>query len=89
MDTQLHCERIGRARHRARWERLPDGVFVTTNSGPAVVVGDHLAVWDQQSNTYCEKLPRPTTGTVSVLTPPSIVQILRAGYPAQIAGSAR
>jgi hypothetical protein len=89
MDTQLHRERIGRATHRAQWDSLPDGVFVASEAGPAVVVGDHLAVWDQQSNTYCRKLPCPTTGTVSVLTPPSTVQILRAGYPAQIAGSAR
>jgi hypothetical protein len=89
MDARLHRERICRARHRARWRSLPDGVFVTTNSGPAVVVDDHLAVWDQQSNIYCQKLPHPTAGTVSVLTSPSTVQILRAGYPVQIDGCAR
>jgi hypothetical protein len=89
MDTQLHRERIGRAEHFARWDSLPDGAFVATDSGPAVVVGNQLAVWDQHHNIYRDKLPRPSTGTATVLTPPSTVAILRAGYPAQIDDSAR
>jgi hypothetical protein len=88
MDTQLHHERTGRARHRAAWAGLPDGVFVVTDSGPAAVAGDHIAVWDRQSNTYCKKLPRPIAGTATLHTPPSTVEILRAGYPVQIDDSA-
>jgi hypothetical protein len=88
MDTQLHQERTGPAEHRDTWEGLPDGVFVATDSGPAVVAGDHLAVWDQHENIYREKLPRPEAGISKVLTPPSTVQILRAGYPVQIDDSA-
>jgi hypothetical protein len=88
IDAQLHQERTGLAEHRASWEGLPDGVFVATDSGPAVVVGDHVAVWDQHDNIYREKLPRPKAGTGNVLTPPSTVQILRAGYPVQIDDSA-
>ncbi len=88
MDARLHRERIGRAEHRAAWSELPDGVFVVTDSGPAVVVGDHLAIWDPRDNIYRDKLPRPTSGTAAVITPPSSVQILRAGYPAQIDDSA-
>ena len=88
MDAQLHRERTAPAEHRASWEGLPDGVFVATASGPAVVVGDHLAVWDQHDNTYREKLARPKTGVAKVFTPPSTVQILRAGYPVQIDDSA-
>jgi hypothetical protein len=88
MDTQLHRERTGRAEHRAPWEGLPDGVFVATDPGAAVVVGDNIAVWDQHDNIYGDKLPRPKAGTATVLTPPSSVQILRAGYPVQIDDSA-
>jgi hypothetical protein len=89
LDTRLHLERIGRAEHRARWASLPDGVFVATESGPAVVVGDHLAVWNHNDNIYRDKLPRPAAGTAKVLTPPSTVEILGAGYLAQIDESAR
>jgi hypothetical protein len=89
MDTQLQVERTGRADHRAPWHGLPDGAFVATDAGPAVVVGNHLAVWDRNDNVYRDKLPRPTTGTATVLTPPSTVDILRAGYPVQINDSAR
>lgn len=88
MDTQLHHERTGRAEHRARWDTLPDGAFVNTDAGPAVVVGDHLAVWDRDGYRYRNRLPRPDIGTATVLTPPSTVAILRAGYPVQIDDSA-
>jgi hypothetical protein len=86
MDAQLHRERIGGAEHRAAWGGLADGVFVVTDSGPGVIVGDHVAVWDPHDNAYRTKLRRPRTGTGTVITPPSSVEILRAGYPVQIAG---
>jgi hypothetical protein len=84
MDTQLHRERTKGSGHRAPWDGLPDGVFVSTDSGPAVVVGDQVAVWDGEGNIYRDKLPRPRTGTSLVITPASTVAILRAGYPVQI-----
>jgi hypothetical protein len=89
MDTLLHLERTGRADHRAPWSPLPDGVFVSTGSGPAVVIGEHLAAWDRDANIYRDRLPRPTNGAATVLTPRSTVDILRAGYPVQIDDSAR
>jgi hypothetical protein len=85
MDTQLHRERTGGAEHRASWDGLPDGVFVVTDGGPAVVVGNQVAVWDRADNSYRHKLPRPRTGAALVITPTSTVEILRAGYPLQIA----
>jgi len=88
MDAQLHQERTGTAEYRASWEGLPDGVFVAGDPGPAVVVGDHLAVWNRHDNTYRGKLARPEAGVARVLTPASTVQILRAGYPVQIDDSA-
>jgi hypothetical protein len=88
MDAQLHRERIGATGHRDEWANLPDGVFVATESGPAVVVGDRLAVWDQEDNTYKDTLPRPRTGGATVLTPPSTVEVIRAGYSVQIDAAA-
>ncbi|HEY0228620.1 MAG TPA: hypothetical protein VGC05_19975 [Mycobacterium sp.] len=88
MDAQLHRERTGRE-HRMPWTALSDGVFVAADAGPAVVVGGQLAVWDHDENAYRERLPRPRAGTACVLTPPSTVAILRAGYPVQIDGAAR
>jgi hypothetical protein len=88
MDAQLHGERTTGMTDRVLWETLPDGVFVGTESGPAVVVGDVLAVWDAQSYTYRDRLPRPQTGAATVLTPPSTVAVIQAGYAVQIDGAA-
>jgi hypothetical protein len=87
MDTVLHRERT--TTHRLAWTELPDGVFVDTDDGPAVVVGDRLMVFDEKAYAYRQRLARPTEGSASVLTPPSTVAILRAGYPVQIDPSAR
>ncbi|OBA74225.1 hypothetical protein A5641_28900 [Mycobacterium sp. 1554424.7] len=89
IDAQLHVERTGTAGHRVGWNTLPDRVFVATESAPAVVVGDHLALWNREHYCYGAKLARPTTGAAVVITPPSNVAILRAGYPVQIDVRAR
>jgi len=83
MDDQLHRERTDNP-HLLAWSALPDGVFVDSEDGPAGVVGDHLAVWDERDYAYRRRLPRPAAGSASVLTPPSTVAVLRAGYPVQI-----
>jgi hypothetical protein len=89
IDAQLHVERIGAAGHRVGWKTLPDGVFIATESGPAVIVGDHLALWNREHYCYGAKLARPKTGAAVVITPPSNVAILHAGYPVQIDVRAR
>jgi hypothetical protein len=89
MDVQLRRERTGAAEQRAAWDSLPNGVFVLTDCGPAVVVGDRLTVWNRHDNTYGNKLARPKTGDAIIITPPSSVEIIRAGYPVQIDNSAR
>lgn len=89
MDAQLHLERMDRARRHGAWGDLPDGVFVATERGPAVVVGDHLMVWNRLNYSYGGEIARPTTGAAVVITPPSNVAILRAGYPLQIDVRAR
>ncbi len=84
MDSILHRERTG-GPQRIPWSSLPDGVFVDIDGGSAVVVGDHLAVFDEQAYAYTsQRLPRPARGRTSVLTPPSNVAVLQAGYPVQI-----
>lgn len=92
MNHQLHGERIFRGSHRRRthqlpWTDLPDGAFISTDGQPAVVVGGHLTEWTPQG--YQHRHPRPTSGIAAVLTPPSTVAVLRAGYAVQIDDSAR
>jgi hypothetical protein len=89
MDSLLHRERTGPSENSLPWRILPDGAFVSADDGPAVVVGDHLAVWDETENAYLRRLPRPSAGSASVLTPPSTVAVLRTGYPVQIDRAAR
>jgi hypothetical protein len=86
IDNVLHRERA--ASHRMQWTALPDGAFVDTDDGPAVVVGDHLAAFDEDAYTYRRLMTRPVEGAVSMLTPPSTVAVLSAGYPVQIDQSA-
>jgi hypothetical protein len=92
MNRQLHRERIVPGTHRRRlhglsWADLPDGTFVVRDGGiPAVVVGDHVTDWSQEG--YAGRGARPRGGVAVVLTPPSSVAALRAGYPVQIDNSA-
>jgi hypothetical protein len=87
INRQLHGERIVRGTHRRRfhtrpWANLPDGVFVLLADAPVVVVGDHLAEWTRDG--YGAHRSRPRLGEATVITPPSTVAVLRAGYPVQI-----
>jgi hypothetical protein len=92
MNGRLHDERIVRGTHRRRlhpmpWKNLPNGAFVMLDQTPAVVVADHLAVWTHAG--YGSRLPRPRVGVATVITPPSTVAVLHAGYPVQVDDSAR
>jgi hypothetical protein len=97
MNATLHAERIVPGTHRRRlhelgWPGLPDGTFVLAEDedgtgGPALVLGDAIVPWTHQG--YGRRRPRPRTGTATVITPPSTVRVLRAGYPVQIDESAR
>jgi hypothetical protein len=94
MNRQLHAERIVPGTHRRRihpasWAGLPDGTFVLAEGPavPAVVAGGHLTAWTHEG--YGTRLPRPRQGEAQVITPPSSVAALRAGYPVQIDETAR
>jgi hypothetical protein len=86
INKQLHAERIMKGTHRRRlhpasWPDLPDGAFVLLDA-PAVVVGSHLAEWTAAG--YGPRHRRPRRGTANVITPPSTVAALSAGYAVQI-----
>jgi hypothetical protein len=88
LDARLQAERRAGPVRRS-WD-LPDGSFVRTATGPALVLGDALIGWDDRSYRYTEALPRPRVGTVEVLTPPTTVAVLRNGFRLQIdAGAVR
>jgi hypothetical protein len=79
-DERLHAERLdGRKRrlHDADFDGLPDGSYVLADGAPRVVVGDLLLRWTAAG--YVEPRPRPG-GRAAVLTPPSLVALLREGW---------
>ena len=87
MDLVLQAERLhGRAKRTQETpiDDLPDGTFVTLKSVPNVayaIRGSRLLRWSESG--YSEKKLRPRQTAMNVLTPPSIVAILRAGYRPQ------
>jgi hypothetical protein len=83
MDLVLHSERLaGRDKriHEMSADALPDGVFIALEGRAYAVRGPHLLHWSERG--YTDKIARPR-GTAIVLTPPSIVAVLLAGYAPQ------
>ena len=83
MDRVLHDERLdGRAKrlHAMPAEDLPDGTMMSRDGAAFALRGAQLLRWT--AHGYAEGIAR-TRGVVDVLTPPSIVAILRAGYAPQ------
>ncbi len=84
VDAQLQVERIdpvtqAQRRHRDSWEWLPDGAFVLCDGRPHLVLGDQLMTWTPAG--YTDRRPRPASEAAAiVLTPPSLVAVLRAGW---------
>jgi len=75
IDERLHAERL--APPRGVPGRLPEGVFVLRDDGPWLVLGDELRRWTPAG--YVERLPLET-GRATVITPPSLVEVLRSGW---------
>jgi hypothetical protein len=83
IDTRLHAERVEpRTRMQLRSEvafvELPRGAFVLHDGAPWLVDGDLLRRWT--SAGYDAATARPAGGAAIVLTPPSLVAVLRAGW---------
>src|ERR1700726_2486068 len=92
MNRQLHAERLFAGTHRRRihrlgWPNLPNGTFVLLHSAPAVLIDDHVTLWTREG--YADQRARPKEGIADVITPPSTIAALRAGYPVQIDISVR
>jgi hypothetical protein len=86
IDRRLHDERVdpvtGRQRrHVARLSTLPDGAFVLHENEPHIVLGDRLRCWTPAG--YASAVDRPG-GHVTVLTPPSLVEVLRSGWRGEV-----
>ena len=81
MDKALHAERLDKQAkrlHRRKIDRLPDGAMVTLAGEGAFAVRDGaLLHWTPQGYDAARPLPRDA---VDVLTPPSILSVLAAGY---------
>ncbi|MFI9383289.1 hypothetical protein [Kutzneria sp. NPDC052558] len=87
INRQLHAERLFRGTHRRRlhqlpWSCLPAGAFVLLDETPALTLADHLALWSRSG--YQGRKPLPKSGVATVITPPSTITVLQAGYPVQI-----
>ncbi len=92
VDARLHAERIVRGTHRRklharRWLDIPPGAFVMLDGSPALVTEHAVIPWTLRG--YGTPHRRPRTGTVQVVTPPSTLGVLRAGYVPQLDAVAR
>jgi hypothetical protein len=94
MDERLHAERVNADRskrsHPAPLADLPSGAFVTVPSEGQdawLVLCGKLLKWSPAG--YGERRPRPAQLDVALLTPPSTVAAIRAGYLPAIHASAR
>ncbi|MGO4385184.1 hypothetical protein [Specibacter sp. RAF43] len=87
MNRRLHAERLIAGTHTRRlhalpWPELPDGTFVLRAGTPSLVLGGTIVDWTAAG--YGPRRPRPGTGDADVITPPSSIAVLRAGYPVHI-----
>ncbi|MDG3004457.1 hypothetical protein [Paludisphaera mucosa] len=90
IDGRLHAERVGPGRAKRTFEAdldaLLDGVFVTVEESPHLVLGDTLLAWTPGG--YAGRRPRPRGVRLPVLTPSSTVVAIRSGYVPDIHPSA-
>ncbi len=83
IDAQLHGERVAsgtrvQLRHEAPLDELPDATFVLMEGMPWLVQGESLLRWTPAG--YVEHTPRPAGAPAALITPPSIVGVLRSGW---------
>ncbi len=82
IDERLHAERVDPATrshrlHAVALHELPDGAFVVRDGAPRLVLGDSLLDWSPGGYT---RLSRRRRGRATLVTPPSLVEILRLGW---------
>lgn len=78
MDAKLHTERLTNQRARLRlapWSDIPDGAMVQLGADAYAVSGNRLLKWTFSG--YSAAIERPSSGNAALLTPPSIVELLK------------
>ena len=83
IDAQLHGERIVpgtrvQRHHEAAFDELPDGVFVLHQGEPFLVLGRELLQWTPGG--YHRGRRRPARGRAVLITPPSLLSVLRTDW---------
>lgn len=81
MDNILHAERLAgktKRTHQRAIDSLPDGAMIAVDGAAFAVCGDRLLRWSPSG--YADTIPRRRGATVNVLTPPSILTVLKRGY---------
>jgi len=83
IDAQLHGERLDlgnrdRLLYEAPYSELPDGAFVLEAGAPHLVLSRRLLTWSAGGYRDCHR--RPSNGRATVITPPSLIAILRSGW---------
>ena len=81
MDRILHGERLDGKFKRLHWrkiEGLPDGTTIVVDGSPVALRGKRLLRWTPRG--YNGTIRRPRGVDVAVLTPPSIIAVLKRGY---------
>ncbi len=83
LDARLHAERVDRRTRRqltrpARAGDLPDGAMVRAGGQLRLVTGRRLLAWSFAG--YADPVPLRPAAAVELLTPPSSVAALAAGY---------
>jgi hypothetical protein len=86
IDRRLHAERLddrrrGPRTHHAAYADLPDGAMVVIAQQAWLVRGRSLRRWS--FGGYGEAVERPD-GSAEVLTPPSLVTVLAAGWSGEV-----
>ena len=77
LDERLHAERLALF-SSARIDELPDGAFVLLAGEPWLVLGRELLRWSPAG--YTRRSARPRNDEATVITPPSLLGVLRAGF---------
>jgi hypothetical protein len=83
IDAQLHGERVdprtrAQLHHEAPLDELPDGAFVLRDGAAWLVRGGELLRWTAAGYAECTR--RPRGGQAVLITPPSLVAVLRTGW---------
>jgi hypothetical protein len=83
IDARLHAERLvagtrSRRFREASLDELPDGAFVLLQNGPHLVLGERLLRWTPGG--YVAAVRRRAREQAQLVTPPSLVALLRSGW---------